>query len=343
MTREQRKNEHIEQYLRTEYAGNTLLSNVIVEPTSLPELALSQIDTTQNFCGQKTGFPLMINAMTGGTEMTEEINQDLAMLAEEFGLAMQVGSQRIALENPEAVSSFRVVRHVLKRAPVIANLGARASVDEVRQAMEMLEADAIGLHLNASQELAMEEGDRDFRGVVDHLQKLNEAFPGKIIVKEVGFGMNASVGRTLREIGISMVDVSGAGGTNFIEIENLRSQTDDYGEFYDWGIPTALSILHVRRSHPEAFLIASGGIRTATDILKAMVLGADYTAMSGELLRFLLMGSYEYARDFLARLMEHTKKGMLLLGCQNLTQLHKVPYTMTGVLKERWQHAERSQ
>lgn len=333
--RKKRKDEHIENYLRTEYVGDNLLTQVYVEPESLPELSVDDIDTTSTFCGKSSVFPLMINAMTGGTEMTESINQDLSMLAHEFLLPMQVGSQRVALEDPEAVDSFSVVRQSLDHGhTIIGNLGAMASVEEVAEAMDMIKADALGIHLNVSQELTMKEGDRDFHGVVENLRTLNAAYPGKLIVKEIGFGMSEQTGRILNDIGVSMIDVSGAGGTNFVEIEDLRRKAQDFSEFYRWGIPTAKSIINVRRACPEAFIIASGGIRTATDIINALILGADYTAISGELLRYLLMGGYDYAREYLESLIYRVKVGMVLLGCRDLDALKRKPYRLTGRLAE---------
>lgn len=333
--RKSRKDEHIEEYLKTTSHGTTLFEDVYIEPSSFPELSLREIDTSSVFFGKKTSFPLMINAMTGGTEMTEEINRDLSLLANEFGLPMQVGSQRQALEEREARSSYSIVRSSLGPDHVVlGNLGGLSSIEDVEQALDMIKADGIGLHINPSQEVVMLEGDRDFRGLLDNVKTLIDRFGKKIIVKEVGFGFSIDAAKALHRIGAKIIDVSGAGGTNFLEIEDLRNLDQDYSDFYSWGIPTAKSLINVRKFCPDAFIISSGGIRHAEDILKSFVLGANYCAISGELLRFLLMGGYSYAQEYLANLIDHTKKGMFLLGCRNLEDLKNKPYVLTGKLKE---------
>lgn len=333
--RKQRKDEHIERLLKTEYTGDNLLSDVYVEPYSLPELSFEDIDTSTMFMGKRVGFPLLINAMTGGTDMSEAINQDLALLAEEFGLPMEVGSQKIALEDETSQESFRIVREQLPGENIVlSNIGADATVEMVQAVMDMIDADGVGIHINPSQELVMEEGDTDFRGYLDNLKKISKAFPNRVIAKEIGFGMRAEVGKLLTEAGIHMIDVSGAGGTNFVEIEDLRNIEDDFTEFYNWGIPTAVSIINVREACPDSFIIASGGIRNATDILKSIIIGADFCGMSGELLRYLLVGGYDYARNFLSQLIHHMKIGMLLLGCKNLEELKRLDFKLTGELSE---------
>lgn len=343
--RKQRKDEHIEKYLKTEYVGNTLLSDVYIEPTSLPELSINDIDTSIMFCGKKINFPLMINAMTGGTEMTETINQDLSMMAASLGIPMQVGSEKIALEDDSAKESFRVVRSALgKDSVVISNLGSKATIEEVKSAMELIDADAIGIHINPSQELVMGEGERDFRGTIENIKALCNEFPGKIIAKEVGFGMRREVGEKLRDAGVTMIDVSGGGGTNFMEIEDLRV-SKDHSAFYDFGVPTAISIINVREACPEQMIIASGGIKNGMDIVKAIILGADLCGMSGEILRYLLVGNFEYAKEYLESVVLQMKEAMCLLGVKNIEELKKVPYKVTGKLSEllnqEWKTSKR--
>lgn len=333
--RKERKDEHIEQVLRTEPYGGSLLDQVVLEPVSFPELALSDIDTSVKFFGRTIPAPLMINAMTGGTDMTKEINRNLAQIAKDFGLPMQVGSQVIALEDPAAVDSFHVVRETLgPEGLIIGNVSAGVSVEQVKQAMDMIDAQGIGVHVNPSQEMAQEEGDRDFRGLYENLRRIAEAFPGKVIVKEVGFGMSRQDGRLLRDIPVEYIDVSGSGGTNFMEVEDQRSMRRDLTEFYSWGIPTAKAIWNVRKECPNTKRIASGGITTATDVLHAHVLGADMSAISGELLRYLMHGSLDYAEEYIQGVLDNIAMGLLLLGCRTMVDLHQVPYLMVGRLKE---------
>lgn len=333
--RKERKDEHIEQVMRTLPHGGTLLDQVVLEPLSFPELALDDVDPTVTFFGQRIAAPLYINAMTGGTAMTLEINRDLAQMARDLNLPMQVGSQVVALEEPDAVASFEVVRKTMgSDGVVIGNLSASASEEDVRRAMDMIGAQGVGIHLNPSQELAQAEGDRDFRGLYDNVARLADTFGERMIVKEVGFGMSRADGRRLNDLPLGYVDVSGVGGTNFMEVEDSRSIDRDLTEFYDWGVPTAKAIWNIRRECPTKGIVASGGITTATEVLKALVLGADLTAMSGEVLRYLLHGGVAYAEEFLTGLMENIRMGMLLLGARRVEDLKDVPHLLVGRLGE---------
>ncbi len=333
--RKQRKDEHIERLLQTEYQGNNLLNDVYVETNSLPGLADKDVDTSTDFLGQQVAYPFYINAMTGGTDLSEEINSDLAYIARAFGLPMAVGSQKIALEDETARKSFQVVREVLgKDHMVIGNLGAEANEEMVTAAMDMIDANAIGIHINVSQELAMAEGDKDFTRFEDNIRRICQAFPGRVIAKEVGFGLSQEVGRKLIEAGVAAIDVSGFGGTNFVEIEDLRAFDFDYSEFYSWGIPTAKAVLNVRRASKDAYIIASGGIKNASDVVRAIIIGADMTAISGELLRYLLYGGRDYACKYIEDLIAHTRNAMVMLGCNSIDELKRVPFKLTGRLKE---------
>lgn len=333
--RQARKDEHIEEYLKTSTAGDTLFDCVYVEHNSLPELNFAEIDTSTTFLGKRIAFPLMINAMTGGTEMTENINQDLSMLAKEFGLPMAVGSQQIALDNEETAETFQVIREALSKDNiVIGNLNAHTPLEAVNRAMSMIDADAIGLHINPAQELVQTEGDREFKGIEANIRDICKALPGRVIAKEVGFGISEDVAQRLVAAGVTYLDISGVGGTNFLEIEDLRDNDVDYIDLYGWGIPTAKSILNARKASQDLYIISAGGIKTAQDIVKSIVLGANLTAMSGELLRYLLLGGYEYAKEYLEGLIHKTKILMLLLGAKDVAALGNVSYKLTGKLKE---------
>lgn len=334
--REERKVQHIENYLRSSYQGNGLFSDVFIEHNSLPGLSIEDIDLSTEFLGKRISMPLVIDAMTGGVEISMEINRDLASLAKNFGIPMAVGSQTIALDGESGhMESFRVVRETIgAEGIVIANLNASASAEQVRMAIDMIDADAIQLHLNPAQELVMPEGDRDFRGVLENIAALATSIDKPIIVKEVGFGLNDSSATRLFEAGIRFLDVSGHGGTNFVEIEDLRMGEFNFDDMYGWGNPTAYSVLKVRQATPEAFLIGSGGIRTAMDAMKAIILGANVVGMSGELLSFLMHGGMFQAEHFLREFEYKLKALMLLTGSKDLTALKEVPYRLTGRLRE---------
>lgn len=333
--REERKDQHIEYALKTEYKADSLLDQVYVEPSSFPEMSWEEVDLSMDFMGKRVKAPLMINAMTGGTELTREVNAALARLAKKFGLPMQVGSQQVALDNPAVSDSFAVVREILgDDYPILSNLSANASLKDCEEAMAMIGASGIGIHVNPSQELAMPEGDRDFRGWKEGVKALAEGLPNQVIVKQIGFGMSKEDCKFLQDLPLAYIDVSGAGGSNFMEIEDLRNLQKDFTEFYDWGVPTAQSIINAKTYAPGQKVIASGGIRTATDLIHAIILGADFGAISGELLRFLLVGSEDYAACYLDQFLEKMKLGMVLLACRNLEDLQKLPYRLVGRLRE---------
>lgn len=334
--RSARKREHIENYLKTSFQGDTLLGDVFLEHNALPNLDYKDIDTSIDYLGKKISYPILINAMTGGSSLTQEINHDLSMLAKEFNIPMAVGSQTIALEEDEdATESFRVVRGIIgDNGVVISNLSGQATVEQAKNAIDMINGDAIQIHLNPAQELVMEEGDREFRGVIDKIEAIVKNVDKPVIVKEVGFGISKGVAQRLYDVGVRNIDISGYGGTNFIEIENLRNHAYDYTELYNWGIPTAASLINCRKLPGDLNVISSGGIRNATDIVKSLVLGAQIVGISGELLSFLVHGGYAYAKEYLDNLIYKVKILMVLLGKENIHELRNTEYKITGRLKD---------
>lgn len=334
--RRERKREHVENYLKTSYEGDTLFRDVYLEHNSLPELNINDIDTKIKFLGKTAAYPIIINAMTGGTEFAGEINKELSLLAKEFNIPMAVGSETIIVcEDEGCKDSFRVVRKNMGQdGIVLANLSGFASLEDVKVAMDTVDADALQIHLNPAQELAMDEGDRDFKGVINNIESIIQAVDKPVIVKEVGFGMSKDVAKRLYDIGVRCIDISGHGGTNFIEIENLRNLNTDLTELYSWGIPSALSIIKCRELPSDLKIIGSGGVKSSLDIVKALVIGADVVGISGELLRYLVHGGYGHAKSYLESLTYKLKVIMLLMGKKNIEELKKSDYKVTGRLKE---------
>lgn len=333
--RENRKDEHIENYLKSVYEGDNLLSNLYVEYNALPELSFDQINTETEIFGKKVSFPLIINAMTGGTDTTEEINENLARLAKEYNIAMAVGSQRVALEKDECIKSFTVVRDILgEDGIVLGNLSGNSNLEEVKAAAAMIDADAMQLHINPVHELIMQEGDRDFTGTLDNVAEIVNGFDGKIVIKEVGFGLSKGVIHRLYNKGVRIVDIAGHGGTNFVEIENNRRFDRDYDEFYSWGIPTGKILVDMKDKPEDLFMISSGGIKTGNDIAHSFILGADFVGISGEILSYLMFGGYDSVKDYIEALIDKTKIAMLLMGAKDLKELRNIPYRVTGRLKE---------
>lgn len=313
-----------------------MFDDIVLPHNSLPELSLEEIDTKTEYLGHTLEFPLMINAMTGGTDFTEGINRDLSLIAKRFSLPMAVGSETVVFEDDEAKDSFLIVRGTLgKEGVVLGNLSGNLSVEHAKKAIDIIQADALQIHLNPAQELAMEEGDRDFRKVSQNIQEAVKEINLPLVVKEVGFGMDGDVVQRLYDMGVRHVDISGFGGTNFFEVENLRCPTVDMEDLYGWGIPTAYSLYQTKSlGLDDLHITASGGIRSALDLTKCLVLGADMCGISGELLSYLIHGGLDYAMNYVEGLIYKTKVLMLLMGAKDLNELSKVKWKATGRLKE---------
>lgn len=249
----------------------------------LPELAPADLNLHTTFLGKALTAPLLISSMTGGTDLARVINLRLAAAAQRHGLAMGVGSQRVAIENPEVVSTF-AVRSVAPDILLFANLGAvqlnyTYGVEECLRVVDWLQADALVLHLNPLQECVQTRGDRNFRGLFDKIAALCHALPVPVIAKEVGNGISAQMAQRLVDCGVGAIDVAGAGGTSWARVESERAQDPLQrrlgNTFANWGIPTADCITSIRAIAPQVPLIASGGLRNGLDVAKAIALGAD--------------------------------------------------------------------
>ncbi|MDD7305632.1 MAG: type 2 isopentenyl-diphosphate Delta-isomerase [Peptoniphilaceae bacterium] len=331
--RRKRKDEHIENYLKSEYRSKTLLDQVYLEHNALSQVNYDKIDTSIEFLGKTISMPLMINAMTGGGETSEDINTDLSNICQDFNIPMAVGSEALALVDPITRPSFEIIKEhddIVR----IGNLGYNHSIEDFNFAKDLIRADAMQVHLNIAQELVMDEGDRDFSNTLENIKTVAKYLDVPLIAKEVGFGISKEVAQTLIDQGLKYIDVAGMGGTSFIEIEDLRNLDTDFSDLYEWGIPTAKAIIDVRSLSDDIFIIGSGGIRTALDIAKAIAIGADMCAISGEVLSYLMRGGYDYTLDYLKDLNHKLKIVMGLLGVKNIEELKKVPYKLTGKLKE---------
>lgn len=331
--RRQRKDQHIENYLKTRARGTTLLDCVYIEHNALSDVSIKQIDTSVEFMGQKIAMPLMVDAITGGGDSSASINEDLSSICQEINIPMAVGSESIALTDESSRESFELVKQKedLFR---IGNLGFERNYEDFIFARDLIDAKAMQVHLNIAQELVMKEGDNDYHSSIDIIGELVEKFPYPIIVKETGSGISKEVAKKLIEKNVKYIDVAGKGGTNFIEIEDLRDFEMDYSDLYNWGIPTAKSIIDVRSASDDVFIIASGGIKTAMDVVKSIIIGADMAAMTGEVLNYLLRGGYQACEDFLKEVNHKIKIIMALLGVRNIEELKKVDYKLIGELKE---------
>ncbi len=254
----------------------------------LPEINRAEIDLTSTFLGKRLGLPLLISSMTGGTEQAQVINTRLAQVAQHYGLAMGVGSQRVAVEHPKVMRTF-AMRQYAPDCLLFANLGAVQlnygyGLAECQRVIDSLAADALILHLNPLQESVQTSGDINFSGLLAKIEHLCDRLPVPVIVKEVGNGISAPMAQRLIDVGVTAIDVAGAGGTSWAKVEGGRAQDvrqRRLGQtFADWGLPTADCIKAVRSVAPDVPLIASGGLRNGLDIAKALALGANMAGLA---------------------------------------------------------------
>lgn len=316
---------------------------------ALPEVDFDRLDPSVTFLGRRLALPLVIASMTGGHPDGGRVNGTLARAAERHGLAMGVGSQRAALREPALAETYGIARREAPGAFLMANVGAAQlvaqgdavplTIDEVRRLAEMIEANAIIVHLNALQELIMPEGDRRAFGWLAAIERLVAAQPLPVVAKETGGGVSEGVARRLAEAGVAAIDVGGRGGTSFAAIEGLRAteQGDRRGSelaarFADWGIPTAASVtLAARAGLP---IVATGGIRSGLDAARAIALGATAVGVARPFLRAVLDGGDEAVDAWLARFREELLATMFLTGSATIDDLRRVPVVITGTTAE---------
>jgi isopentenyl-diphosphate delta-isomerase len=321
----------------------TLLEEVEFVHDSLSDVDLGDVDLSVEFLGRRLRAPLVITGMTGGTPDAAAVNRDLARLAERFGIGFGLGSQRAMLRRPELAATYSVRREA-PTTLVLANLGlnqaAETSTTELSRLVEAVGADALCLHLNPAQELVQKEGDRKFSGGMRALERILSELRVPVIVKETGCGISAGVARRLERVGVRYVDVSGAGGTSWVRVEDLRgdARSHSLGElFRDWGIPTAASLVQLRGS--KLIRIASGGIRNALDCAKALALGAELCGFALPVFRAYRSGGLDAAADFLEQTIEGLRVAMVLTGSRTLADLRRQPVVL-GPRLERWARKE---
>ena len=333
----QRKLDHIDNFLATDDGPDSNgLEDIYLPHQALPGLSWNNVTTTTQLFTKQIRMPLIINALTGGPPETLKINAALSEVAKEIGVALAVGSQSIAVKHPSLQESFKIVRKINPAGLIIANVAASATPDVALQAVDMLEADALQLHLNPAQELFMEEGERDFRKVAENIASILEISPVEVIVKEVGFGISGETAEILSAGGVSWIDVGGSGGTNFIKIENKRAKKRFLEPPVQWGISTAASLLEVKNAASFVNVIASGGIRTPLDIVKCFALGAKAVAMAGPFLELVTKRGAQELIQFISHLQQDVERLLLLSGVKNPQEMQKIDIVITGKLRE-WQ------
>lgn len=300
-----------------------------LEHVALPEIDLAEIDCRTTFLGKPLAAPLLVSSMTGGTDRATSINRNLAEAAERAGIALAVGSQRKALEDAETAGTF-VVRDVAPTIPVLANLGAVQlnygyGPDECRRAVEMIDADALILHLNPLQEAIQPEGQGNFRSLIPKIREVVDRLPVPVVVKEIGCGLSGAVGRRLvEEAGVRILDTAGVGGTSWARIEAARADDRELGEvFAAWGVETPEAIRQLGALE-VATVIGSGGVRTGIDVAKAVALGADLVGFAQPLLAAALE-SADAVSERLRRMLRELEITMFCCGARDLAALREVP------------------
>ncbi len=330
VSRSKRKWDHIRLALATGQERNAGFEDITFIHQSLPNTSLEQVKLDTKIGELSVSSPIFINAMTGGGgTRTLEINRDLAFAAKELGMAISVGSQMSALKDPAESESYRVIRTTYPDGIVIGNLGSEATIDQAKTAVDMIEANALQIHLNVVQELTMPEGDRNFCSALTRIEDIVKSLNVPIIVKEVGFGMNKEAVSRLLSIGVSAVDVGGYGGTNFAKIENNRRE-NAFSFFNDWGISTTVSIAEAKAAGKELSVLGSGGVQNSLDIAKAIALGADAVGVAGYFLKILMKEGVDALIEELHLIHGEITMMMTALGVRTIKELQLVPIIISG-------------
>jgi len=342
-----RKTDHIEIALKRNVQARgvtTGFEDVHLVHRALPEVDKQKIALATSLFNHKFAAPLIVGAITGGTPEATKINATIAEAVEELGLGMGVGSQRVALENKKLEKTFAITRKKAPTAFLVANIGGIQLVNgygvkEARKAIEMIDADALAIHLNPLQEIVQPEGQTNFSKVLSRIAEIANEIDKPIIAKETGTGIAAEDAKKLEEAGVKCIDVSGVGGTTFAAVEYYRDEKrkDDFHHalgnmFWDWGIPTTISIVEVFQT-AKVPVIASGGIRSGVDIAKALRLGASLASLSHPVLQ-VATKNVEETKKILLQLIEELKSALFLVGANSVDELKKRPLVITGKTAE---------
>ena len=328
---DKRKSEHIRINLEEDVSSamTTGLERYHFTHEALPELALTDVDLGLSLFGKHLRAPILISSMTGGTEEAGQINQRLAEAAQETGIAMGVGSQRAAIEDPKQTPTFAICRKAAPDAMLFANLGAVQlnygyGIDECQRAVDMIEADALILHLNPLQEAVQAGGDTNFTALAKKIEQVCKKLEVPVIAKEVGWGISERTAKLLADCGVDAIDVAGAGGTSWSQVEMHRAPDeftrDLAATFVDWGISTTDSILNAKKAAPKMTILASGGLKNGLDIAKTIALGATLGGMAGPFLK-AAMDSTDEIVETIGLLKSQIETVMFVTGSRRLVDL----------------------
>lgn len=324
-----RKDDHIELALKQEFAPNDFDQVRLIHP-SIVSTNINDVSLEVDLLGNKFTNPIYINAMSGGSEQSKVLNQKLAILARECRLAMACGSVSAALKDPKWIPSYTIIRQEYPDGFLFANIGLNKTVHDAQLAVNLLQANALQLHLNAAQEITMPEGDRSFSHWPNRIHEIVQSVNVPVILKEVGFGMSIETAILAQNLGVSALDVSGKGGTNFIRIENDR-RPQQISNFDSFGLSTVESLLEMRDSSTLP-IFASGGIRGAYDIVKAFALGAKMVGLSGYFLKLVTHHSIDEAIHLTKQLLYDIKAILAIYNVKMVHEATQIPKVISPTL-----------
>ncbi|MBN2042965.1 MAG: type 2 isopentenyl-diphosphate Delta-isomerase [Candidatus Aenigmarchaeota archaeon] len=328
-TTKSRKDDHIRICLEedVEYMKGNGFERYEFLHKALPEVDFQAIDCSTRFLGKRLGYPLFVTGITGGTEQAQKINRNIALACEALGIGFGVGSQRAMLEKPSLIKTYEV-RHVAPNTLILGNIGAMQlfeyDIEKIRLMVKNIGADGLAVHLNPAQEMAQDEGDYAWSGVLQKIRNLTALVKFPVLVKEVGTGISGDVARQLALAGVKAIDVSGAGGTSWIKVDSYRSERE-MDNFLEWGIPTAEALKDVV-SKVKIPVMASGGIRNGIDVAKAIAMGSAVVGFALPVLKPATK-SWEAVKERIEQIIFELKTAMLLVGAKNLDQLRRTKLT----------------
>lgn len=338
---EKRKKEHLELCIKKNVSfknKTTLFECLELDYFSLPEINFLDVNLKQNFLGKNFSFPFLVSAITGGTKSAKKINEDIAIACQKKGVGFGLGSMRPALENNDLLETY-FVRDLAPDIFISGNLGVSQlkeySAEKINEVVEKLGLDAIAIHINSAQEAMQPEGNVDFSNLFEEINIFSKKSIVPVYVKEVGHGINFNIAKKLLDTKISAIDIQGAGGTSWTRVDSLRNKKSFGKNFRDFGLPTAISLIEVKKAvGNNKKIIASGGIRTGLEGVKSIILGADLVGNALPILKVQQKNSVKGILNYL----DYFEKEMLitsfLLGCKNIDELRKQKVFMFGKLKE---------
>jgi isopentenyl-diphosphate Delta-isomerase len=313
----------------------TLLECIELNYKTLPEISLNDVDLSTKFLGKEFNAPLMVSAITGGSQISKKINLDIAKACQELNIGMGLGSMRAMIEHPALADSYKV-RDVAPDIFLAGNIGVAQlnnySVDLINKALESVGASALAIHLNAAQEAVQPEGNVDFSNALSMIAEYVKHINVPVYVKEVGHGISFEIAKELKNVGVAAIDVQGAGGTSWAMVDSLRHKTGFGKVFREFGIPTAVSIIETKNAF-SGKIIGSGGIRSGIDGVKAIVLGADMVGNAMPILK-AQQKSYSSLINYLDNFKKEMEITSFLLGCKTVNELQQQEYVILGKLKD---------